>query len=373
MARLVVFKRPQDVLALRALLYGDHAAQLRGLARCRAYEVRGPLPASVHTTCLLIAAVHGDVAASDLYAIRLQYAMALVRFVNETLDAAQTAKNVIPLHALAAQCGLPSAFVELRHASTHEDLPSVYVLREMCDRALVWLDEHFWQQQGATPPAAALACSVEGADGPGAAGTVVSADAVKEAFKEWRRVKREDKSAGVPPELAAGLRQQFAAGPDEFMHVVVHRNVLVPAGKTPVGANAKMFVGLWWPLFEQLGPVFLQTLAARVLAELAQREWPVNARSEDERRRFPVLEEWALALAPYAGRAAVDALSDVPRAWNARILAEYAAHHNDARLYGVAAEMAECTGATIEPPRGRERPGGWQKVENWTPRPIGTR
>ena len=54
----------------------------------------------------------------------------MIRFVNGLVDPLQQGVFARPIYVLAAQIGLPAWIVELRHRSTHEDLPSLEVLRE---------------------------------------------------------------------------------------------------------------------------------------------------------------------------------------------------------------------------------------------------
>ena len=56
--------------------------------------------------------------------------LALCRFVNSLVDPLQTTYYARSIASLAAQIGLPAWFVELRHQATHEDLPSIAVLRD---------------------------------------------------------------------------------------------------------------------------------------------------------------------------------------------------------------------------------------------------
>lgn len=48
------------------------------------------------------------------------------------------------MYRVAEDIQLPASFVELRHQTTHEDLPSLVVLRQATNRALAWLWDHFW-------------------------------------------------------------------------------------------------------------------------------------------------------------------------------------------------------------------------------------
>ena len=48
------------------------------------------------------------------------------------------------MHLLAKQLNLPTYFVELRHMGTHENLPSLDILRSTCSKALTWLYDNYW-------------------------------------------------------------------------------------------------------------------------------------------------------------------------------------------------------------------------------------
>ncbi|QRW00074.1 ABC transporter transmembrane region [Ceratobasidium sp. AG-Ba] len=71
--------------------------------------------------------------------LRQIYALAIIRFVNGLVDPLQQSAFARPIYSLAAQIGLPAWIVELRHRSTHEDLPSLEVLREASHEAMDWL------------------------------------------------------------------------------------------------------------------------------------------------------------------------------------------------------------------------------------------
>ncbi|GAB4822321.1 hypothetical protein N2152v2_009367 [Parachlorella kessleri] len=80
--------------------------------------------------------------------LRLQYAMALVRMVNGIADSAQKGRLAQSVASLAAAAGLPRILVDLRHGSTHNELPSAASLRLAADQALAWLQTNYWQRQG---------------------------------------------------------------------------------------------------------------------------------------------------------------------------------------------------------------------------------
>ena len=48
----------------------------------------------------------------------------------------------------ARQLRLPASFVDLRHQATHEDLPTLPILRQAVKRGIDWLWHDFWCRQG---------------------------------------------------------------------------------------------------------------------------------------------------------------------------------------------------------------------------------
>lgn len=62
--------------------------------------------------------------------------------VNGLADPLQSGAYARSIAAIAAQLGLPSWLVELRHAATHEDLPSLELLREACREVFGYVKAH---------------------------------------------------------------------------------------------------------------------------------------------------------------------------------------------------------------------------------------
>ncbi|KAL5518691.1 LAS1 [Sanghuangporus vaninii] len=71
--------------------------------------------------------------------IRQSYATAILRLVNGLVDPLQLGTYARSIASIAAQIGLPLWLVELRHAATHEDLPSLELLRTGAKESLTWL------------------------------------------------------------------------------------------------------------------------------------------------------------------------------------------------------------------------------------------
>lgn len=52
------------------------------------------------------------------------------------------------MYSIAKTIGLPATFVELRHQSTHEQLPSLAKLRTAANKALAWIWDYYWKHLG---------------------------------------------------------------------------------------------------------------------------------------------------------------------------------------------------------------------------------
>ncbi|GAA96027.1 hypothetical protein E5Q_02687 [Mixia osmundae IAM 14324] len=122
------------------------------------WMARGDCPHAVESTSLFLELILADLAGTRTsLELRASYGMALTRFVSGIVDPAQQGVYARSIAVIAAQVGLPLWFVELRHASTHEALPSLIALRAAAHQALAWLDEKYWLPQmtrlhSASPP-----------------------------------------------------------------------------------------------------------------------------------------------------------------------------------------------------------------------------
>lgn len=70
----------------------------------------------------------------------------LVRFVTGLVDGHQEKQRKQSMYTIAKTIGLPATFVELRHQSTHEQLPSLAKLRTAARKALLWIWDYYWKQ-----------------------------------------------------------------------------------------------------------------------------------------------------------------------------------------------------------------------------------
>ncbi|KAI9846991.1 MAG: rRNA-processing protein las1 [Sclerophora amabilis] len=149
--RPVPWKGRRDLLRVRGQLYrlNDSRQDERreAIDTVRAWKTRGDLPHLVESTALLVdALLNDDEARASPWSIRSAYSTAFSRFVTGLLDSEQTAKTKRSMHNIAQELGMPPAFVDLRHQVTHEDMPSLEVLRHATQRSLNWLWDYYWHK-----------------------------------------------------------------------------------------------------------------------------------------------------------------------------------------------------------------------------------
>jgi hypothetical protein len=124
-----------------------------GLERIKVWSVRGSLPVSVEATLSL-----RETYDLDLYfntgkprisdkSLREMYTTAFIRFVNGVLDAYQTSVFAKSVAKIAEEISFPRLFVDIRHDGTHNQLPSLDLLRSAAEKALEWLQKNYWDLQ----------------------------------------------------------------------------------------------------------------------------------------------------------------------------------------------------------------------------------
>ncbi|TYZ66078.1 hypothetical protein PybrP1_007672 [[Pythium] brassicae (nom. inval.)] len=136
----------------------DDEQQQRALSRVAAWRSRTQLPVAVSSTAQLLELRlherlarghhHGVGGASRSHLeLSLQYASAVVRCVNGLVDSAQKGAYALAVSSLAQRIGIPLWIVDLRHESTHNQLPSLPVLRFAAQHLLAWLRANYWHKQ----------------------------------------------------------------------------------------------------------------------------------------------------------------------------------------------------------------------------------
>ncbi|KAJ3207312.1 Ribosomal biogenesis protein las1l [Dinochytrium kinnereticum] len=121
--------------------------------KVKAWNSRGKLPLAIDSTASFAEVWLRDGLGGALpsgvseHELRLMYTMVFIRFVNGMVDPAQKGVFAASVVSVAESLGLPTWFVDLRHAGTHDHLPSISILRSGCNQAMQWLHDNYWVQQ----------------------------------------------------------------------------------------------------------------------------------------------------------------------------------------------------------------------------------
>ncbi|KAA8894233.1 Las1-like-domain-containing protein [Sphaerosporella brunnea] len=256
--RVVPWRNASELFNLRNDFYpslesGEPDRRSAALAKVAAWQVRARIPHAIEATAQLTSALLLDTPAATSLQTRLAYSTAICRFVNGLLDPAQQSQFALPMHLLAKNLNLPASFVELRHAATHEALPSLTVLRTVALRALDWLWGDYW-----------AAIGVESDETRAGAEEGLLIERARAAVKTWRRERRENPlrpikegdSSEEGKTVAMVIREcaelcKNDEGMETLIEALLEEKALIPAGKK----KGKMMKGaklLWTPLLVQL-------------------------------------------------------------------------------------------------------------------------
>lgn len=101
------------------------------------------LPAGVETTSALLQASLSGGLPSQL---KLTLAAALNRFLNHLSHIGMNLFGVSKYHEVAERLGVPDWLVEVRHETTHGQMPGLEVLEAGLGFSLAWLNAHYWEK-----------------------------------------------------------------------------------------------------------------------------------------------------------------------------------------------------------------------------------
>ncbi|KAF9475637.1 Las1-domain-containing protein [Pholiota conissans] len=124
----------------------DVEAKIFAINRISAWKAITTLPNAIESTLAILVVIVQD--QKQLYssslALRQSYSTAIIRLVNGLVDPLQAGTYARSIISIAQQLGLPTWLVELRHAATHEDLPSLDLLREASRQSMAWLLHNYY-------------------------------------------------------------------------------------------------------------------------------------------------------------------------------------------------------------------------------------
>ncbi|KAL1924814.1 uncharacterized protein VTP21DRAFT_4468 [Calcarisporiella thermophila] len=146
--RIVPWISADEHLQVYDWLYAsDPHLRALGVKRVRMWASRGKVPHAVDSTATFVELQLKDrERGCSALELRLMYSMAFVRFVNGLVDPLQKRAFAQSISSIADRLRLPHWFVELRHAATHEHMPSLEVLRNATHKALLWIQDNYWAE-----------------------------------------------------------------------------------------------------------------------------------------------------------------------------------------------------------------------------------
>ncbi|KAF7367218.1 Protein LAS1 [Mycena sanguinolenta] len=125
----------------------DLESKVKAINRLSAWRAITALPHALESTLALLSALMQDASdarPSSYLSLRHSYATAIIRLVNGLVDPLQLGAYARSIASIANQLGLPPWLVELRHAATHEDLPSLELLRQAARESMTWLLHNYF-------------------------------------------------------------------------------------------------------------------------------------------------------------------------------------------------------------------------------------
>ncbi|GES98618.1 Las1-domain-containing protein [Rhizophagus clarus] len=149
--RIVPWTSLEEFQQVRQWLYSESPNQREiGVKRVKAWSSRGKVPHAVVSTAAFVeVSLRDEFRYENIsnHELRLLYSMVFIRFVNGMVDPVQQGTFALSISSIAVKLNMPLWFVEVRHAGTHEHLPSLQILRNGCRQALQWLNENYWSSQ----------------------------------------------------------------------------------------------------------------------------------------------------------------------------------------------------------------------------------
>lgn len=153
--RSLPFSCWDEWISVKNGLFSDESHQVsRALETVAMWRIRGRLPLSVDSTAHLIELRLRDNTASQGYyhrhsesELKLLYSAVTVRAVNGLVDPSQQGIYATSVLTLAEKMGLPGWIVELRHDATHNQMPSLSVLRTAANTLVNWFYDFYWMPQ----------------------------------------------------------------------------------------------------------------------------------------------------------------------------------------------------------------------------------
>ena len=90
---------------------------------------------------------NNNLSASDEESMRSIYSLTLIRTINGLVDQCQNQYYANSMYNIAKEINIPGWIIELRHEATHNELPSLTVLKTATLNMIFWFRDHYWKHQ----------------------------------------------------------------------------------------------------------------------------------------------------------------------------------------------------------------------------------
>ncbi|KAJ6519442.1 Las1-like-domain-containing protein [Mycena sanguinolenta] len=280
----------------------DLESKVKAINHLSAWRAITALPHALESTLALLSVLMQD--ASDAHpssylSLRHSYATAIIRLVNGLVDPLQLGAYARSIASIANQLGLPPWLVELRHAATHEDLPSLELLRQAARESMTWLLHNYFlptinPSTVAAPQSPSLRPLAPVLKQYKSLRKIVTRDAsLKSQYQQeiktvFRDVERWIAEATVSANVAVGELGWSASGKgdqsakerwalERLCDALMEKGILVPLSKKKRVFSAESFsppkfsVELWSPLLSDINALhsdFTAILSGRIVAHL---------------------------------------------------------------------------------------------------------
>lgn len=159
--RLVPWVSWREWERVRGLLFAEDANAVQsGLSAVTVWRRRGKLPLGADVTAMLLATSlkdpHGPgpcvpstqpTERGMEASLQTEYSLTIIRLVNGVSDSCQKGKVAGSVSKNADSAGLHPMLVDVRHEATHNQVPSLHMLRLAASHALSWLYSQYWSAQ----------------------------------------------------------------------------------------------------------------------------------------------------------------------------------------------------------------------------------
>ncbi|GJJ08732.1 hypothetical protein Clacol_002951 [Clathrus columnatus] len=276
----------------------DSSSKRKAVNRLSAWRVSTAIPNALESTLMILSVILQDEREkfTTSLILRQSYSLALVRFVNGLVDPLQSGPFARPIMNIAAQIGLPLWLVELRHAGTHEDLPSLELLREGAKEAMLWLLYNYFlpmispqtqpEESLKLPPLSPLLLRYKQLSKTTTRDVTLKSRSkadVSRLFREFDQWLAEANVVASKIAFHSSTREEEVEEKERWTLVQLSENLIDRGGLVPVSKKKRTlptqglngppaeYLSIWSPLLSHLQanhPTFLSILLFRILSHL---------------------------------------------------------------------------------------------------------